>query len=94
MSRFHIAITVALAITGAGAAVGYFIERWSELLWPSFYLGYWVTLLAIIVACLLGILLAIRSFTGTAASLWQRQWLGVVNGILSVGSWVALMVPM
>ena len=93
MNRFHIAVSVALAITGAGAAVGYIVER-SGLLWPSVYFGYWITLLAIIVAFFLGLLLIIRSFSSSAAQLWKRQWLGVVNGILAVGSWIAIMVPM
>mgnify|MGYP000996670438 CR=1 FL=1 len=62
------------------------------MLLPSVYVGYWITLVAIVVAFFLGILLIIRIFTGSAATLWHRQWLGLVNGALSVGSRIVLMV--
>jgi len=93
MNRFHLAVSVALVITGFGAIVGFFDER-PELLVAGLYFGYWAMLVAIIVAIFLVLLLLIRSFTGSAAQLWKRQWLGVVNGILAVGACIALMVPM
>jgi len=92
MNRFHVAVSIALAIIGVGALIGYFAKP--DMLWAWMYLGYWVTLIAVVVAFPVGLLLLIRSFTGAAIPLWKDQWLGLVNGILALGSWVAIMVPM
>ena len=84
MNRFHVAVSIALAIIGVGALIGYFAKP--DMLWAWMYLGYWVTLIAVVVAFPVGLLLLIRSFTGAAIPLWKDQWLGLVNGILALGS--------
>jgi hypothetical protein len=83
----HLIITSALVLCGAGALVG-IVWPQTGLMGLSFYLGWWVTVIAIAVAATLIVILLYRSLSGSAGPLLARSWLAFLNGAIAVGSWV------
>jgi len=87
MAKLHIFVAAALILCAAIGLVGF------KLKYPAFIAlfsvaGWLVSAVAITVAAFLVVLLAIRSFTGTAGVLLRRSWLGLVNGAAALGFWV------
>ena len=90
MAPFHVVVTLAMAACGIGALFGE-IRGNGNLLWLSFFTGYWVTLAAIVTGFVLVIVLIYRAFRRNARPLFLRSWLGVANGVVALVFWVWFM---
>jgi|SRR5688572_20524346 len=87
MHPAHIVVTVFLALCGLGAVLG-FSGTAPHLLGISFYLGWFVTMGAMLLAAGLAGALAERAWKGTAHAFLRRSWLGLANGAAALASWV------
>jgi len=84
IGMLHVVVAAALILCAAFGIIGF------EMTQPAFIglfvvAGYLVSVVAITIAAFLIVLVAIRSFTGTAAPLLRRSWLGLLNAAAVVG---------
>ena len=82
MHPLHIGVSVAMAICGIGALIGYY-RPGSNLLGISVFLGWWVTVGAMLIAFVIAMLAIYRSLTGASRSYLLRSWLGLLNGVVA-----------
>jgi hypothetical protein len=86
MHPAHIAVTVFLGLCGLGAVLA-LSGAAPHLLGISFYLGWFATVGAMLIAAGLAGVLAERAWKGTARAFLRRSWLGLANGVASLMSW-------
>ena len=83
MHPFHIAISVALIFSAIGLFVG--LEFKQPAIVSVAIMASWLFSVAAIVVMLnLFIVFVIRTVNGNARTLFNRSWLGVLNGIAAV----------
>ena len=87
VSRLHLIVTAALALSGAGLLLGFLLNS-GPLVGISVVLGWASTTTALMIALVLLILLGYRSLGGRARPLLNTSWLGLVNGALAASAWV------
>jgi hypothetical protein len=54
----------------------------------SFFLGWWATMAAIVVAVVLAVMLAGQAEKGNGQAFFRRSWLGLANGAVALVFWV------
>jgi hypothetical protein len=82
MHPFHIGVSVVLAVCGVGALIGYY-QPHTNLLGISVFLGWWVTVAAMLIAFAIAVVLIFRSLTKNARGILVHSWLGLLNGVVA-----------
>jgi hypothetical protein len=82
MHPFHIGVSVAMALCGVGALIGYFHPS-SNLLGISVFLGWWVTVAAMLIAFAIAVVLVFRFLAKNAHGILLHSWLGLINGVVA-----------
>ena len=83
MHPFHIAISTALLLSAAGLFVGLEFKQ-PEMVSVGVMAGWLFSGVAVSIMLALVIVLVIRAVHGNARTLFNKSWLGVLNGIAAV----------
>ena len=87
MHAAHIAMTVFMSLCGLGALLA-LAGTAPKLIGISFFMGWWATVGAVLVAIVLGVILAHRISQGKGWSFIRHSWLGFANGAVALVFWV------
>jgi hypothetical protein len=87
MHPAHIVVSVTTVLCGIGALIGNFWPN-HGLLAASVFFGWWATMVAMLIALVMGIVFAYRAFLKSARPLFARHWLALLNGGVAFVFWV------
>jgi hypothetical protein len=80
MHPFHIAISAALLLSAIGLLLGLELKQ-PELVSLAVMAGWLFSVVALFAMFVLVTILAIRAVNGNARALFNKSWLGILNGI-------------
>ena len=81
------AVTVFMGLCGVGALLA-LSGTAPGLIGISFFLGWWATIGAIVIALVLAVVLAGQAEKGNGRAFFKRSWLGLANGTAALVFWV------
>jgi hypothetical protein len=87
MHLANIAVTVFMGACGVGALLA-FSGIAPSLIAISFFLGWWATIGAMVIAIILAVILAGQAEKGRGRVFFKRSWLGLANGAVALVFWV------
>ena len=87
MHPAYVAITGFMGVCGVGAVLA-LSGIAPGLVGISFFLGWWATMAAMVVAVILAVILAAQAEKGKGRAFFMRSWLGLANGAVALVFWV------
>lgn len=87
MHPAHVAITGFMGLCGVGAILA-LSGIAPGLVGISFFLGWWATIGAMVIAVILAVVLAGQAEKGKGRAFFKRTWLAFANGAVALVFWV------